>query len=102
MAVELHCFAVALFLVFITGSVIAFSGDTLTIPGIGFGVVGILPLMLIGTLALVSVILLPLGLFIWNIGMGYDDGDVAKDEEGIGTMKALGQNMAWLLKKLNS
>jgi multimeric flavodoxin WrbA len=37
----------------------------------------------------------------WNIGIGRDPGDVEKDEEGIATMKTLGQNMAWLLKKLN-
>jgi multimeric flavodoxin WrbA len=36
----------------------------------------------------------------WNMGFGYDSGDVEKDEEGIRTMKTLGQNMAWLLKKL--
>lgn len=37
----------------------------------------------------------------WNIGMGLDEGDVEKDDEGIRTMHTLGQNMAWLLKKLN-
>jgi multimeric flavodoxin WrbA len=36
----------------------------------------------------------------WNIGIGRDKGDVEKDEEGIETMKVLGQNMAWLLKNL--
>ena len=36
----------------------------------------------------------------WNIGVGLDKGDVEKDEEGIETMKVLGENMAWLLKKL--
>jgi len=36
----------------------------------------------------------------WNLGIGLDKGDVANDEEGIETMKALGQNMAWLLKKV--
>jgi multimeric flavodoxin WrbA len=36
----------------------------------------------------------------WNFGVGRDIGDVEKDEEGIQTMKQLGQNMAWLLKKL--
>jgi multimeric flavodoxin WrbA len=35
----------------------------------------------------------------WNIAVGRDPGDVEKDEEGIATMKTLGQNMAWLLKK---
>jgi multimeric flavodoxin WrbA len=38
----------------------------------------------------------------WNIGIGRDPGDVMKDEEGIQTMKTLGQNMAWLLKNLHS
>jgi len=35
----------------------------------------------------------------WNIGIGREIGDVEKDEEGIRTMKTLGKNMAWLLKK---
>jgi len=29
-----------------------------------------------------------------------DKGDVEKDEEGIRTMKVLGENMAWLMKKM--
>jgi len=29
-----------------------------------------------------------------------DKGDVEKDEEGLGTMKILGENMAWLMKKI--
>jgi multimeric flavodoxin WrbA len=41
------------------------------------------------------------GSIYWNIGIGRDKGDVEKDEEGIQTMKNLGLNMAWLLKKLN-
>ncbi len=36
----------------------------------------------------------------WNVGIGREKGDVEQDEEGIRTMKTLGQNMAWLLKKL--
>lgn len=36
----------------------------------------------------------------WNIGIGMDPGDVHRDEEGIQTMTTLGENMAWLLKKL--
>ena len=36
----------------------------------------------------------------WNMGFGLEKGSVEKDEEGISTMKALGENMAWLLKKL--
>jgi len=38
----------------------------------------------------------------WNIGIGREIGDVEKDEEGIQTMKTLGQNMAWLLKKIKA
>jgi len=37
----------------------------------------------------------------WNMGFGLEKGDVDKDEEGIQTMKNLGANMAWLLKKLH-
>ena len=36
----------------------------------------------------------------WNIGIGREQGAVEKDEEGIKTMKTLGKNMAWLLKRL--
>jgi multimeric flavodoxin WrbA len=36
----------------------------------------------------------------WNLGMGRQKGEVESDEEGIQTMKVLGINMAWLLKKL--
>jgi multimeric flavodoxin WrbA len=37
----------------------------------------------------------------WNIGIGKDKGDVLKDEEGMKTMKVLGENMAWLLEKVS-
>ena len=36
----------------------------------------------------------------WNLGIGREKGDVERDEEGVQTMKVLGENMAWLLKKL--
>jgi len=36
----------------------------------------------------------------WNIGVGRESGAVEKDEEGMRTMQVLGENMAWLLKKL--
>ena len=41
------------------------------------------------------------GSIYWNMGFGREKGEVEKDEEGIRTMKALGQNMAWLLKKIH-
>lgn len=47
---------------------------------------------------LLSEMIVP-GSSYWNIGIGREIGDVEKDEEGIQTMKTLGQNMAWLLKK---
>jgi multimeric flavodoxin WrbA len=37
----------------------------------------------------------------WNMGFGLDKGEVEKDEEGMQTMKVLGENMAWLLKKIH-
>jgi multimeric flavodoxin WrbA len=41
------------------------------------------------------------GSIYWNMGFGLEKGEVEKDEEGIQTMIALGENMAWLLKKLH-
>jgi len=38
----------------------------------------------------------------WNVGIGRDIGEAEADVEGIQTMKTLGQNMAWLLKKLHA
>ena len=37
----------------------------------------------------------------WNLGFGREPGEVEKDEEGLKTMEVLGENMAWLLKKLH-
>jgi len=36
----------------------------------------------------------------WNVAHGRLPGEAEKDEEGMKTMKQLGQNMAWLMKKL--
>ncbi len=36
----------------------------------------------------------------WNLGLGRDQGDVEQDEEGIQTMQTLGENMAWLIKRI--
>ncbi len=38
----------------------------------------------------------------WNIGIGRETGAVSSDEEGIKTMQRLGQNTAWVLKKLHA
>src|SRR5512138_1293060 len=48
---------------------------------------------------LISEMIIP-GSQYWNIGIGREKGEVEKDAEGIETMKVLGRNMAWLLKKI--
>ncbi|KIH75969.1 Multimeric flavodoxin WrbA [Geoalkalibacter ferrihydriticus] len=50
---------------------------------------------------LISQMIVP-GSDYWNFGVGRDIGEVEKDEEGVATMRTLGENMAWLLKKLTS
>ncbi len=42
------------------------------------------------------------GSIYWNLGVGREQGEVKEDNEGCRTMRTLGQNMAWLLKKLAS
>ena len=42
------------------------------------------------------------GSIYWNMGIGRAKGEVEQDEEGLNTMKTLGQNIAWLLKKINA
>lgn len=37
----------------------------------------------------------------WNLGIGRNPGEVLNDEEGIATFRDLGQNIAWLLKKIH-
>jgi multimeric flavodoxin WrbA len=53
----------------------------------------------INHLFLMSQMIVP-GSSYWNIGIGRERGEVEKDEEGIQTMKDLGQNIAWLLKNI--
>ncbi|HHD63468.1 MAG TPA: flavodoxin family protein [Desulfobulbaceae bacterium] len=36
----------------------------------------------------------------WNIGVGREKGEVAGDDEGVETMRNLGKNMGWLMKKI--
>jgi multimeric flavodoxin WrbA len=40
------------------------------------------------------------GSVYWNLGIGLHEGEAKDDEEGMKTMQVLGENMAWLLKKL--
>ena len=37
----------------------------------------------------------------WNMAYGHTPGQVEQDEEGMQTMRTLGRNMAWMLKRLN-
>jgi len=48
---------------------------------------------------LISQMIVP-GSIYWNMGVGRDKGEAMKDEEGVKTMEVLGDNMAWLMKKL--
>jgi multimeric flavodoxin WrbA len=50
---------------------------------------------------LISGMVIP-GSCYWNMGFGLDKGDVEKDDEGLRTMQTLGQNIAWLLKKIQA
>ncbi len=50
---------------------------------------------------LISEMIVP-GSSYWNIGIGREKGEVTKDAEGVETMKVLGRNMAWLLKKIHA
>ena len=43
-----------------------------------------------------------IGSSYWNIGMGREIGEVEQDAEGMATMKNLGRNMAWALRKLTA
>ena len=42
------------------------------------------------------------GASYWNMVYGREIGEVNEDEEGLRNMKVLGENMAYLLKKLHS
>jgi multimeric flavodoxin WrbA len=48
---------------------------------------------------LINEMIIP-GSSYWNIGIGREKGEVLKDEEGMKTMKTLGENMAWLLERI--
>ncbi len=42
------------------------------------------------------------GSIYWNLGIGRNPGELMKDEEGTATFRSLGENTAWLLKKLSA
>ena len=49
---------------------------------------------------LINEMIIP-GSSYWNIAIGREKGEVLKDAEGIRTMKTLGENISWLLSRLN-
>jgi multimeric flavodoxin WrbA len=49
---------------------------------------------------LISQMIIP-GSSYWNLGFGLEKGEVENDKEALKIMKVLGENMAWLLKKLH-
>jgi multimeric flavodoxin WrbA len=53
----------------------------------------------INHLFLISQMVIP-GSIYWNFGFGLNKGEVEQDKEGMKIMKALGENMAWVLKRL--
>lgn len=50
---------------------------------------------------LINQMIIP-GSSYWNLGIGRQPGEVNNDLEGVQTMKNLGKNVAWLLKKISS
>jgi len=50
---------------------------------------------------LITQMIIP-GSSYWNMGIGRTPGEVRNDPEGIQIMRTLGQNMAWLLKRIYS
>ncbi len=50
---------------------------------------------------LINQVVVP-GSSYWNMGFGMNKEEVKNDAEGMNTMKVLGENMAWLLKKVNA
>ncbi|MBN2073863.1 MAG: flavodoxin family protein [Actinobacteria bacterium] len=55
----------------------------------------------INNLFLINQAIIP-GSIYWNMGIGREKGDILKDGEGMDTFRNLEENMAWLIKKINS
>ena len=54
----------------------------------------------INNLFMLNQVVIP-GSIYWNMGIGREKGDILEDKEGMETFSILGENMAWLLKKIN-
>lgn len=55
----------------------------------------------INNLFLLNQSIIPCSIY-WNMGIGLQKGEIEDDSEGLDTFKVLGENMAWLIKKINS
>lgn len=53
----------------------------------------------INNLFLINQAIIPCSIY-WNMGIGREKGEILNDKEGMDTFRVLGENMAWLLKKL--
>ena len=42
-----------------------------------------------------------IGSSYWNLGIGREPGDIHQDQEGLQTMRTLGENLAWAMKHLS-
>jgi len=55
----------------------------------------------INNLFLLSQAIIPCSIY-WNMGIGREEGEIINDKEGMETFRVLGENMAWLLKRINN
>jgi len=55
----------------------------------------------INNLFLINQAIIPCSIY-WNMGIGREEGEIVNDKEGMDTFRVLGENMAWLLKKVKS
>ena len=53
----------------------------------------------INNLFLINQAIIPCSIY-WNMGIGREEGEIVNDKEGMDTFRILGENMAWLLKKI--
>ena len=53
----------------------------------------------INNLFLINQAIIPCSIY-WNMGIGREEGEIVNDKEGMDTFRVLGENMAWLLKKI--
>ncbi len=81
------------------------AGDFLLKRKVGAGVIAVRrqgaveTLHQINNLFLINQAIIPCSIY-WNMGIGREKGEIVNDKEGMDTFRVLGENMAWLLKKI--